>query len=152
MTDDEALSVLRAMPAWAEVEDLEPAAVQRIEAAAGQLAALDDTALRRVVARYIDEERKAHGELGVPAASRLYVLVRFVFAAPARAPGNIARFGAFHGIPTGPGWVDEQWPWSEQGGRLAVTGRFGGYFGDEYLALDEYDAFRTRYGRRKQAP
>jgi hypothetical protein len=150
MTEDEALNVLRGMPAWAEVEDMDPAKIGRIEAAAAQLAALDDAALRRVVARYVAEEHKAHGELGVPAAGRLYVLVRFVFAAPARAPGNVARFGAFHGIPTGDGWVDEQWPWSEQGGHLRLTSPFGGYFGDEYLALDELDAFQKRYGRRKQ--
>src|SRR5262245_61614774 len=86
MTDDEALAALRGMPAWAEIEDMRPADVQRIETAVAQLAALEDTALRRVVARYIDDERKAHGELGVPAASRLYVLVRFVYAAPPRAP------------------------------------------------------------------
>jgi hypothetical protein len=149
MTEDEALAALRGMPAWAEIEDMRPADVKRIETAVAQLTGLDDAALRRVVARYIDDERKAHGELGVPAASRLYVLVRFVYAAPPRAPGGVARFGAFHGIPTGDGWVDEQWPWSEQGGRLELTSRFGGYFGDEYLALDELDAFRTRYGRRK---
>lgn len=152
MTDDEALSVLRDMPAWAEQEDLEPAAVARIEDAAARLAALDDAALRRVFERYVEGERAAHGDLGVPAASRLYVLVRFVYAAPARAQAGLARFGAFAGIPTGPGWVDEQWPWSEREGRLHLTERFGGYFGDEYLALDELDAFRARYGRRKQAP
>jgi len=151
MTEDDALSALRAMPAWAEIDDMKSANVQRIESAVAQIATLDDAALRRVVARYIDEERKAHGELGVPAASRLYVLVRFVYAAPARAPGGVARFGAFHGIPTGNGWVDEQWPWSEESGRLKLTSRFGGYFGDEYLALDEIDAFRTRYGRRKSS-
>lgn len=151
MTEDEALAALHTMPAWAEIEDMQPADVQRIATAVAQIATLDDAALRRVVARYIDEERKAHGELGVPAASRLYVLVRFVYAAPARAPGGVARFGAFHGIPTGDGWVDEQWPWSEQAGHLKLTSRFGGYFGDEYLALDELDAFRTRYGRRKSS-
>ncbi|VTU28750.1 hypothetical protein [Variovorax sp. RA8] len=148
MTEDNALNVLRAMPAWADLEDLDPAEASRIETAARQLAMLDDTALRRVVVRYIEEERLAHGEFGVSAASRLYVLTRFVYAAPARAAGGVARFAAFHGIPAGEGWVDEQWPWSEQGGHLKLTSRFGGYFGDEYLALDELDAFRERYGRR----
>jgi hypothetical protein len=150
-TEDEALDLLRAMPAWAEQEDLEPAAVQRIEAGVARLAALDDAALRRLVERYVEAENAAHGELGVPAASRLYVVIRYVYAAPARAPGGVARFGAFAGIPTGEGWVDEQWPWTERDGRLHLTERFGGYFGDEYLALEELDAFRQRYGRRKQA-
>lgn len=152
MTEDEALDVLRAMPAWAEEEDLEPAAAQRIEEDVARLAALDDAALRRLVERYAIAERAAHGDLGVPAASRLYVLIRFVYAAPARAQGGVPRFGAFAGIPSGEGWVDEQWPWTERDGRLRLTERFGGYFGDEYLALDELDAFRARYGRRKPAP
>lgn len=150
MTDDDALNVLRAMPAWAELEDLEPELVRRIEADAARLATLDDAALRRLVARYVETEHAAHGELDVPAASRLYVLIRYVYAAPARAPGGVARFGAFAGIPTGEGWVDERWPWSERDGRLHLTSPFGGYFGDEYLALDELDAFHQRYGRRKQ--
>lgn len=135
------------MPAWAESEPSESAA--RVRDAAAALAALDDEALRRVVSAYIDAERAAHGGLGVPAASRLYVLVRYVFAAPAKAPAGVARFAAFHGIPTGDGWVDEQWPWSVVEGKLELTGKFGGYFGDDYLALEEFDAFRARYGRRK---
>jgi hypothetical protein len=152
MTDEDALHVLRDMPAWAEQEDLEPAAVQRIEADVARLATLDDAALRRLVAGYVEAERAAHGDLGVPAASRIYVLLRYVYAAPARAPGGVARFAAFAGIPSGEGWVDEQWPWTERDGRLHLTERFGGYFGDDYLALDELDAFQQRYGRRKQAP
>jgi hypothetical protein len=149
MTKDDALKVLRAMPAWADLEEIDPLNAGRIQAAVEQLATLDDRALREVVARYIAEERGAHGALSVSAASRLYVLVRFVYAAPPRAPGGLARFGAFHGIPNGEGWVDEQWPWSEQHGHMNLTSRFGGYYGDEYLALDELDAFQRRYGRRK---
>lgn len=152
MTQDDALKVLHEMPAWAELEDLDPEQTSRIQTAVRQLATLDDKALRLLVVRYIAGERAAHAELGVPAASRLYVLVRFVFDAPRRATAGLARFGAFHGIPTGPGWVDEQWPWSERNGRLVLSSPFGGYFGDEYLALDEFDAFRARYGRRKVVP
>ena len=148
MTDDDALRVLRDMPAWAEIEDPDPAKAAQIETAAAQLDQLDDAALRRVVERYIDEERRSHGELGVPAASRLYVLVRYVFASAARVPTDTARFGAFHGVPSGAGWVDEQWPWSERTGKLTLTAQFGGYFGEEYLALEEFDAFRHRFGRR----
>lgn len=153
MTDDDALRVLRDMPAWAEVQDADPAKTARIEAAVGQLEQLDDAGLRRVVARYVDDERRAHGELGVPAASRLYVLARYVFAAPAHVVTTAAtamRFGAFHGVPNGKGWVDEQWPWSEHAGKLRLTARFAGYFGDEYLALEEFDAFCQRFGRRSR--
>ena len=151
MTSDDALNLLRTTPAWAELDALDAPHVARIEMAARQLAALDDVSLRQVAARYIEDERRQHGELGVPAASRLYVLIRFVFDSPTRAPSGMARFGSFHGIPTGEGWVDEQWPWSELDGRLTLSSLFKGYFGDEYLALDEFDAFRERFGRRQVA-
>lgn len=149
MTQDDALKLLRDMPAWADMEEVDPVSAARIESAVRQIGELDDAALREVVERYVAGERAAHGELGVSAASRLYVLTRHIYAAPARAPSGLARFGAFHGIPTGEGWVDELWPWTEEEGGLKLASRFGGYFGDEYLALDEMDAFRVRYGRRK---
>ncbi len=147
MTDEEALATLRAMPAWAELAG-DSAGAARVREAAARLARLDDGALRRVISAYVEAERTAHDGLGVPAGSRLYVLVRYVFAAPAKAPAGVMRYGAFHGIPTGEGWVDEQWPWSVVDGKLELTGAFGGYFGDDYLALEELDAFRQRYGRR----
>ena len=147
MTDDEALVVLRDLPAWSELADDDRAGVTRVETGLAGLAALDDDALRRVVVRYLDEQ-PASG-LGLGAASRLYVLVRYVYAAPARAPGGVARFAAFAGIPHGDGWVDELWPLSLDGGGVPrLTGAFGGYQSEDYLALDEFDAFRSRYGRR----
>jgi hypothetical protein len=151
MTGDEALSTLEQMPAWSALEDprLDPRAAGAIEAACARLARLDDAALRAVVERYLAAEREAHGEVGVDAASRLYVLVRYVYAAPARAERGLPRYGAFAGIPSGDGWVDEAWPWTVTEGRLRLVGAFGGYFGDEYLALEELDAFRERYGRRE---
>lgn len=151
MTGDEALSTLQQMPAWSALEDprLDPRAVSAIEAACARLARLDDAELRAVVERYLAAEREAHGEVGVDAASRLYVLVRYVYAAPARAERGVPRYGAFAGIPSGDGWVDEAWPWAFTEGRLRLVGAFGGYFGDEYLALEELDAFGERYGRRE---
>ncbi|MEZ4361327.1 MAG: hypothetical protein R3B48_14170 [Kofleriaceae bacterium] len=149
MSEQAALAALQAMPAWADLEGPDPARAAQILDAAEQLKQLDDDALRRVVVAYVEQERAAHDGLGVSAGSRLYVLVRYVFAAPTRAKGGVARFGSFQGIPTGDGWVDEQWPWSAVDGRLQLTGTFGGYFGEDYLAVEEFDAFRQRYGRRK---
>lgn len=150
MTGDEALATLEQMPAWSALEDpgREPRAASAIEAACARLATLDDAALRAVVGRYLAAEREAHGELSVDAASRAYVLVRYVYAAPAKAERGLPRYGSFAGIPTADEWVDEAWPWAVTEGRLRLVGAFGGYFGDEYLALEELDAFRERYGRR----
>jgi hypothetical protein len=149
MTEDQAVTTLRDMPAWAELAPGDSAGAARIESALSALAALDDDSLRRVVVRYVNEERARDAGLGVQAASRLYVLVRYVYAAPARAPGGVPRFAAFAGIPHGTNWVDEQWPLTADArGHLHLTGEFGGYQGEDYLAVEELDAFRTRYGRR----
>ena len=151
MTRQEALATLDRMPAWSDLEDpgSEPEATAAVEAACAQLAVLDDIALRDVVVRYLSAEREAHDEVRVEAASRLYVLVRYVYAAPARAEEELPRYGGFAGIPKGEGWVDEAWPWAVVEGRLHLVGAFGGYVGDEYLALAELDAFRDRFGRRE---
>jgi hypothetical protein len=151
MTPDDALDTLARMPAWSALEDpaLEPRNASAVEDACARLAELDDPALRTVVERYVAAEREANDELSVDAASRLYVLVRYVYAAPARAEAGLPRFGGFAGIPTGDAWVDEAWPWAVVEGRLRLMGAFGGYFGDEYLALAELDAFRDRFGRRR---
>lgn len=151
MTGPDALEILRQMPAWSDLEDprSEPEAASAIESACARLAVLDDIELRDVVERYLAEEREAHDEVGVEAASKLYVLVRYVYAAPARFERELPRYGGFAGIPSGEGWVDESWPWAVVEGRLHLVNPFGGYFGDEYLALQELEAFRDHFGRRE---
>ncbi|MGW5365693.1 hypothetical protein [Actinopolymorpha pittospori] len=151
MTRPDALTTLAQMPAWSALEEprSEPEAASAIESACARLSALDDIELREVVARYLAAERDAHGEVGVDAASRVYVLIRYVYAAPARAERGLPRYGAFAGIPSGEARVDETWPWVVVEGQLELVGAFGGYFGDEYLALQELDAFRDRFGRRE---
>ncbi|MFE6970157.1 hypothetical protein [Isoptericola sp. NPDC057653] len=150
MTARDALTTLERMPAWPDLDDPAqgPGAEAAVETACARLAELDDDALRDVVARYVEAERAAHGELGVDAAGRLYVLARYVYAAPVRVEPPPPRFGGFAGVPHGDGWIDEAWPWADDGGRLRLVGSFGGYFGDEYRALDELDALRETYGRR----
>ena len=47
------------------------------------------------------------------------------------------------------GEVNELWPWERgPGGELTLTGRFRGYVGETFLALEEMESFMRRFGLR----
>ncbi len=145
-----AVVLLQRSPAWADLEPGAAAKAAEIVSILDQLAAYDLDTLRSAIARYIEQEGQAPGGPGVSAMSKLYVLNRYLFVTSDREPSGQRRYGAFHGIPAGDTWVDELWPLSvNAAGTLELTGQFGGYFGETYLALQEFDAFRQRFDSRR---
>jgi hypothetical protein len=82
--------------------------------------------------------------------SRLYVLSRYIFNVPERAKFDSPTFGGWMGVPHNSEEINLLWPLSyDQQGNLALTGQFGGYMGDDYLAIQEFDYFRSAYGARR---
>jgi hypothetical protein len=97
------------------------------------------------------ETAKEQNRYDTAAMSRIYVLNRYVFAVPRRRPLGSRRFGSFMGIPHDERSVDEWWPLARDArGRWKLTGRFEGYAGEDYQALEEFDYFRREFGPRKK--
>ena len=145
----DAVARIEACPAWSELGVEDTGARREVIEALESLAAFDLDVVRDAVRVYRERREASEEGYDVAAMSRLYVLVRYLFRAPRRGEAGQRRFGSFFGVPAGEGWVDELWPLSEaEGGRLRLTGVFGGYFGESYLALEEFDHFRRAYGPR----
>jgi hypothetical protein len=149
---DRAVATIAASPAWSDLAPDDEAGRREILASLDSLARYDLATLRAAVSRYV-EERHARNAYDVAAMSRLYVLDRYLFAVPPRRPLGERRFAAFAGIPHDETTVDEWWPLSRSdAGHWTLTGRFRGYTGEDYQALEEFDYFNERFGRRKEEP
>jgi hypothetical protein len=141
---------LRSMPAWSELPAGDRKGLDTVMRRLQQLSKQRDATLRAAFSAYLDEERKAGGP-SVAAMSRLFLANRYLFAVPAELPlGSMPFFGGWLGVPMNEETVNPLWPFAtSKSGKLSLTGQFQGYTGDDYLAVAEFDRFRTQFGRRK---
>ena len=107
--------------------------------------------LRKAIERFIGERRCAN-KYSVDDMSKLFVLNRSIFKVPSQSKLPEARFfGGWIGVPRGEKGVDLLWPLTiRSGGKLELIGDFGGYYGDDFQAVEEFDYFNQRFGRRQQ--
>jgi len=60
-------------------------------------------------------------------------------------------FGGWSGVPVTETEVNALYPFTvKDDGTLELTGVFGGYFGSEYLGLEEFKYFLKRFGQRER--
>jgi hypothetical protein len=146
-------ALLEETPAWSDVPAGDTDALRKIEEACRRIADLGPEAAKDGIRRFVAAHSETPAGLDVAAMSKLYVLIRYIFAAPQDAPKGLPRFGSFQGVPETADTVDELWPW-EPGpdGELGLTAFFRGYAGETYLAEQEADAFEDRYGLRSSPP
>jgi hypothetical protein len=108
----------------------------------------DLNVIRMAMERYIAFKRKRNS-YDVDSMSRLYLLNRYIFDVPEKAEFSRSTFGGWMGVPHSSQEINLLWPLSfDRNGKLALTGRFAGYMGDDYLALEEFDHFKETYGQR----
>ncbi len=144
-------AALHEMPAWADVLAGDTGALASTEAAVRCIGGGDSDSVLSGIRRFIDERRETDDGFNVSAMSKLFVLNRYLFDVPEFVPLNQPGFGAFVGVPVHEGLVNELWPWEVDSlGELRLTGFFRGYCGETFLALEEADAFRSRYGPRNR--
>ena len=106
--------------------------------------------IRSAIELFIAAREKA-GSYGVDEMSKLFVLNRYLFDVPVSAdPEGAKYFGGWVGVPCDKNHVDLLWPLSlNDKGDLVLKNGFRGYLGDDYVAMDEFDWFTKKYGRRK---
>lgn len=146
-------TALREMPAWADVIIGDTVALDAIERAIRRISGSDLDTLMSGIRCFVDECRRSEA-FDVSEMSKLFALNRYIFNVPEAAPLNQPRFGAFIGVPIRGDQVNELWPWQAgSDGELRLAGYFRGYTGETFLALEEADAFRGRFGpRRTEGP
>lgn len=138
--------VFAACPVWDTTTESSPQIAAAILSVMRLLARQDLFNLRAQIAAY-----EATHRLDVAGMSKVFLLNRVVFAVPGLIRlGSIPFFGGWHGIPIHGGLVNVLWPFSvSDSGELRLTGAgFGGYTGEPYSAVDEFDHFNRRFGRR----
>jgi hypothetical protein len=104
--------------------------------------------IRGGIELYIDQRKRAKS-YSVDEESKLYLLNRYLFRLPRFVVvGQFRIFGGWD-IPIRAERFDPSWPFAVRPSGLVLEGTFAGYYGDEYLALDEFDYFKQNYRRRK---
>ncbi len=146
------LQALEAAPGWAlmPANEIEQKGAKLMEAMR-ECAQLPESDLRRLVQRFV----AAHADSPisgdeVSAWSKIYVLNRFYFAVPStEARSEVKIFGGWSGVPQEPDRLGILWPLEEEPDKtLRLAGTLQGYFGPNYRALEEFDFFSKKYGRR----
>lgn len=146
----DAMDLLHSLPAWSDLAQDATEDRRAFLAGIAELQHRDTQILRDVVRGYRMRQEASPGGYDVAAMSRLYVLNRVLFDVPERVDVPMRRFGSFTGVPVRDGSVDELWPLSVgASGNLELPGRFQGYFGESYLAVEEFDYFAETFQRRE---
>jgi hypothetical protein len=139
--------ILDSCPAWSDSS----AKTEDILSHLAQVSARESSVIRagmeRFVARHISQKT-----YDIASMSKLFVLNRFLFAVPEKVKVAAPFFGGFEGVPYNQSVMNVMWPLSfSDGGHIRLSGRYSGYSGDNYLAVQEFDFFLKKYGRRKLA-
>lgn len=140
---------ISSMPAWSDLSSDNDEDRRQVIEILQAIARAPAEIIRQAVEAYIEQTARAEAGYDVSAMSRLYVLNRFLFNVPDKVELGRPRFGSFFGIPSEGNTVNELWPLSKGvDGKFVLDGQFGGYFGESYLAVQEFDHFNNEYGPR----
>jgi hypothetical protein len=138
-------------PPWSELRQEDNATRQQILICLEKIANYDLEVIQLGMEKYVST-RRSQKAFDVSAMSRLYVLNRYVFNVPAKASLDRPTFGGWMGVPHDSQSINLLWPLTvDENGKLTLTGKFGGYSGDDYLALQEFNYFKEKYSVRKNA-
>ena len=148
-TVNSVVKMIGACPAWSDLRASDILSRKASLACLERISHNDPDVIRKSMERYISNKRRRNA-YDVSSMSRLYVLNRYVFNVPEKAKFDRPTFGGWMGVPHNSEEINLLWPLSyDQEGKLALTGQFGGYLGDDYLAIQELDYFRSIYGARR---
>jgi hypothetical protein len=145
MSAQEVLKTLESCPAWSDAN----AGTNEILTRLIPLSKQDTAVLRASVDQFV---AKCHSEnrYDIGNMSKLFVLNRVLFAVPAKEKFSGPFFGGWEGVPHDEREMNMMWPMSQSNdGELQLTGKYSGYSGDRYLAVQEFDHFLAKYGRRQ---
>jgi hypothetical protein len=140
---EEIASLIRRCPDWADVRQGDVTTRRRIISVLKTLSTFDLDILRAAIQLCLEDQHSCR--------NKLFVLNRYLFSVPTIVDAHTAgRFGGWL-IPEIEGGRVELWPLSYTPmGNLQLTGVYMGYIGPSYLALEEFDYFRSTYGPRSK--
>ncbi len=100
-----------------------------------------------MIVRFLDAAARDTNQ-PIDAWSKIYVLNRFYFDVPdSETASKVKYFGGWGIPPQGKELVNILWPLAvNASGKIYLKGAFGGYTGDSYDALGEFDYFLSGYG------
>ena len=144
-----AVETIKSCPAWTRLSANDKDAKQSLLECLDKLSREKTSVLSNAIQRFI-AQRRAEGAYSVDDMSRLFLLDRYIFSVPTQSKLSEARFfGGWIGVPHDDNLVDLLWPFKiGRSGRLELAGVFGGYNGDDFEALQEFDYFNQKFGRR----
>jgi hypothetical protein len=142
---DAVVGILESCPAWSDPNTKG----EEILAHLAQLSARETSVIRSGMDRFVTRHL-SQKTYNIASMSKLFVLNRFLFAVPEKEKFAAPFFGGFEGVPYTQSEMNPMWPLSYgNGGHVRLSGRYSGYSGDNYRAVQEFDYFLKKYGRRK---
>lgn len=108
----------------------------------------DLTTIRGAISFFV-EKKKSTNEYNVSNMSRLFLLNRYIFNIPESIPFDAPAFGGWVGVPIKNKIINRLWPLTvNKDGVIMIDGEFGGYFGPDYRAVEEFDYFQEKFATR----
>ena len=145
----EVIKLLDDCPAWSDLIDDDRLTQKAILECYSKISKYDLTIIRMSIVKYFNDKRRANS-YSVACMSRLYILNRYIFNVPTSALLDRRTFGGWGGVPWNGHEINWLWPLSfDSKGNIELTGRFKGYNGHDYLAIQEFDYFNQTFGPRK---
>jgi hypothetical protein len=150
--EDHVLNIVRQIrefPEWTRLGEVDTLVRKDFLERTDAIAQEETAILRKAVEKFVSELRSEHN-YSVGQMSKLFVLNRYIFNVPERSDRGKARFfGGWSGVPMSDRDVDLLWPLKiSTTGELSLVGSFHGYFGESFQAVQEFDYFDRRFGRR----
>jgi hypothetical protein len=134
---------LQSCPAWSAAR-CDP---EVVIAHLGRLARVSTPTLRAGIERFV-ARCKVHKSYDIANMSKPFVLNRLLFLVPDKEMPDVRRFGGWERSPNDTSG-DPLWPVRLKDGlEPRLKGKYSGYSGPSYLAVEEFDYFLREYGRR----
>jgi hypothetical protein len=147
---DEIVFTLEKSPLWTRLEkntDEEKSLLNALE----KISQYKVEIIREAAIKYLKNNSKNLYEV-IGVESRVFVLNRYLFKVPENAPFDNGTFGGWGGVPVRNKEINWLWPLAYRpDGQLYIEGKYKGYSGHPYQAIEEFDYFYKTYGLRKKS-
>jgi len=139
--------LIRHCPDWAEVEPGNKQSKDLILASLQNISNYDWRLIRKAIVKLINDHPS-----DTALWSRFFLLNRYIFDVPEKSEYNNQLFGGLAGVPIESGMINWLWPFSyDVNGDIQLVGKFEGYFGGHYQAVEEFDFFQDTFGVKKRS-
>lgn len=148
VTAQDVVKILESCPAWSDTNTR----TNDMLACLKLLSNCDTAVLRAGLVQFV-EKCQSEKQYTIDNMSKLFILNRLVFAVPEGEKFSGPFFGGWEGVPHAGHEMNMLWPLAlRKDGELILVGKYSGYTGHRHLAVEEFDHFLAKYGRRQTPP